>query len=158
MYRNSFQLNGNVNNRRRYRIVLVLCLVFLVSTIVLASVVGSNSAFRKNANQQFEQRSISAISSAIDEVNRLGGMVSSGTSARLAKVRQYVYLAEQMNSISIKLSGEGARMAPSDAFTAIYEALDTYEAQTQAATTSTHDIRTLLLSHLTQLQSILTTP
>ena len=155
MYRNSFQMNGNVNNRRRYRIVLLLCLIFMVSTIVLACTVGGNSVFRSKTNAQLEQRTVNAVSSAIDEVNRMGGLVTSGTGSRLAKVRQYVYLAEQLNSLAINLSGEGARMAPADAFTAIYSALDTYEAQTQAGTSSTHDIRTLLLSHLTQLQTIL---
>lgn len=155
MYRNTFPMNGNVNNRRRYRIVLVLCAVFMIATIVLACTVGGNSAFRTKTNAQLQQRTLNAVSSAIDEVNRMGGLVTSNTNSRLAKVRQYVYLAEQLNNLAVTLSGEGARMAPPDAFTAIYNALDTYEAQTQAATTSTLDIRTLLLSHLTQLQTIL---
>lgn len=158
MYRNSFQMNGNVNNRRRYRIVLLLCLIFMVSTIVLACTVGGNSIFRSKTNAQLEQRTVNAISSAIEEVNRMGGLVTSNTASRLAVVRQYVYLADQLNNMAIHLSGEGARMAPADAFTAIYDDLNKYEAQTQASTTSTHDIRTLLLSHLTQLQSILIAP
>ncbi len=156
MYRNSFSMNGNINNRRRYRIVLLACLVLLITTLVLAFTVGTNSAFRKNTNNQLRQRTVNSISSAIDEVNRMGGIVTSNMSSRLARVRQYVYLAEQMNSMAISLSGEGARMAPTEAFTAIYNDLDTFEAQLSAATASTHDTRTLLLSHLTQLQQILT--
>lgn len=155
MYRNGFQMNGNINNRRRYRIVLVLCLVFLLSTIVLGFLVGSNSAFRQKATAQFRQRTVNAISTAIEEVNRMGGLVTSGTTSRLAKVRQHVYLADQLNTMAISLSGEGARIAPAEAFTAIYSALDSYETQTQGGKNSTHDVRTLLLSHLTQLQSIL---
>lgn len=156
MYRNNFPMNGNINNRRRYRIVLLLCLVFMITTLVLAITVGGNSAFRKNTNNQVYQRTVNAVSSAIDEVNRMGGIVTSNMGGRLARVRQYVYLAEQMNSMAISLSGEGARMAPTEAFTAIYSDLDTFEAQLSAATASTHDTRTLLLSHLTQLQQILT--
>ncbi len=155
MYRNGFQMSGNIDNRRRYRIVLILCLIFMAATIVLGVTVGRNTVFRNQTNAQLEQRTVSAVSSAIEEVNRMGGLVTSGTGSRLAKVRQYVYLAEQLNNLAINLSGESARMAPSDGFVAIYDALASYEAQTQAGTSSTHDVRTLLLSHLTQLQSIL---
>lgn len=158
MYRNAFPMNGNVNNRRRYRILLLICLGLLISTLVLAFTVGTNSAFRKNTNQQLTQRTINAVSSAIDEVNRMGGIVTSNMNSKLSLVRQYVYLAEQMNSMAISLSGEGARMAPTEAFTAIYSDLDTFQAQLSAATASTHDTRTLLLSHLTQLQQILIGP
>ena len=44
---------------------------------------------------------------------------------------------------------------PGDLFTAIYTDLDTFEALTQAATSSTLDTRTQLLEHLSALQSAL---
>ncbi len=155
MYRNAFQMNGNVNNKRRYRIVLALCVLFMISTIVLASTMGANSAFRNKTNDQLRQRTINAVSNAIDEVNRMGSIVTSDMNTRLARVRQNVYLADQLNSMAISLSGEGARMIPHDAINVINEVLDTYASQISAATSSTHDTRTLLLAHLTQLQAIL---
>lgn len=158
MYRNSFQMTGNVNNKRRYQVILLLCLVFLISTIVLASIVGTNKAFRNNTIQQLRQRTVSAVEAATAEVKTMGGIVTSNSNARLAKVRQYVYHAEQLDQLAVSLQGESARMIPLEALTAIYDTLDTFEAQVAASTSSTLDTRTLLLSHLTQLQTLLNTP
>ena len=67
MYRNSFQPSGNVNTRRRYRIVLILCVIFFLSTVALAVTVGSNAAFRTNTVNKLNQRTRSAIGNAISE-------------------------------------------------------------------------------------------
>ena len=63
---------------------------------------------------------------------------------------------EQLNSLSISLAGgEGGRLAPDAYFTQLYSDLDTFEAIVQQSTTSTLDIRSQLLNHLTQLQALL---
>ena len=159
MYRNSFKVNMTTGDMRlQRRVLLIACLVLLIGCIVLSVIAARSSTYQHRAENQFNQRMISAAASAIDEVNRMSGLVTSNTTSRLARVRQYVYTMEQINAISISLSGEGARLAPDEAFTALYGDLDTFESLAQAATTSTMDARTSLLAHLTTLQSILTGP
>ena len=63
---------------------------------------------------------------------------------------------EQLNAVSMALAGgESGRLAPDDAFSALYNDLNNFESITQQATTSTLDARTQLLNHLTLLQGIL---
>ncbi|MCI5565629.1 MAG: hypothetical protein MR400_08050 [Clostridiales bacterium] len=157
MYRNSQKVHMNATDTRmQRRILAALCLVFLITTIFFGVTAVRNAVYQKNARTQFNQRMLSAASSAIDEVNRMAGMVTSNTASRLAKVRQYVYLMDQLNAISIALSGEGGRLAPAEAFTALYSDLDAMEALMQTATASTLDSRTVLLAHLTYLKDCLT--
>lgn len=137
------------------RVLICVCAVLLIAVIALTYTVIRNSVYRSQAQVQFSQRMISAAASAVDEVNRMSGIATSSTSARLSRVRQYVYCMEQLNLMSIALSGEGGRLAPNEAFTALYTDLDTFEAQTQSATSSTLDTRTQLLTHLATLQAIL---
>lgn len=157
MYRNSQKVHMNVTDMRLQRRVLVIaCAVLLAAALGLGMTALRNSAYRGRAETQLGQRMLSAVSSAVDEVNRMSGIVTSNTTSRLARVRQYVYYMEQLNAISMALAGgEGGRLAPDDAFTALYSDLDAFESLTQTATTSTLDVRTLLLAHLTTLQSIL---
>lgn len=157
MYRNSQKVHLNAaDTRLQRRVLLIACAVLLIATIALSVSTASNGAYRGRAEAQLSQRMLGAAASAIDEVNRMAGMVTSNTTARLAKVRQYVYYMEQLNEVSMALAGgEGGRLAPDDAFTALYNDLANFESITQQATTSTLDARTQLLNHLTLLQSIL---
>lgn len=147
---------NNVDLRSRWRFLLIACAVLLCLSIVLGIAVTRNSVYRSRAEVQFRQQMISAVSAAVDEVNRLSSTVASNTSARLSRVRQYIYYMEQLNLLSMNLSGgEAGRLAPDEAFTVLYSDLETYESKTQAATSSVMDTRTLLLTHLTTLQSLL---
>lgn len=141
--------------RLQRRVLFILCAVLLIAVIVLTVSVIRASVYRSQAQTQFRQRMIGAAASAVDEVNRMSGIATSSTSARLSRVRQYIYSAEQMNLMNVALSGEGERLAPAELFSALYTDLDTFEAATQAATSSTLDIRAQLLDHLTQLQTAL---
>ncbi|MBE5781889.1 MAG: hypothetical protein E7329_01075 [Clostridiales bacterium] len=157
MYRSSQKVHFNAaDTRLQRRVLLITCAVLLIAAIVLGVLAASSGAYRSRAEIQFSQRMQGAVSSAIEEVNRMAGMVTSNTTARLAKVRQYVYYMEQLNAVSMALAGgEMGRLAPDDAFTALYNDLDTFESIAQQATTSTLDARTQLLNHLTLLQGIL---
>ena len=155
MYRSSFQPTGNINTRRRYRIVLILCIIFFICAAVLAFTFGSNAAFRTNTNNKLRQRTRNAINTAISEAEKLDGTINSNTAAQLARVRQSVYLAEQLSAISVELSGEGARLIPVSFFSSnsdIYDTLDAYLADldrlmidTEAVTMN--DDGTILLSY-----------
>ncbi len=70
-------------------------------------------------------------------------------------VRQYIYNIDQLNLISISINGEEGRLVPQEAILALYDDLDTYEKLVQTATSSTLEIRTTLLTHLTALKELL---
>ena len=135
---------------------LIFCAVLLVLSAVLGFFTIRSMGYEGKVHGQIGQRMYSACASAIDEVDRLGSIVTSNASARLARVRQYVYYMDQLNSLSISLAGgEGGRLVSADRFTTLYTDLETVENLIQLSTTSTLDARTLLQKHLTELQSVL---
>ena len=156
MYRKP-QMRGQTTNTDlllHRRILLIVCAVLLLATALLGAAVLRNGADRDKMKAQFSQRMYSACVSALDEVNRLGSIVTTNASARLARVRQYIYYMEQLNAMSISLTGgESGRLAPADAFTALYSDLDNFEALIQQSTTTTLDARSTLLTHLQLLQA-----
>ena len=138
------------------RVLLIACILLLGLVIALGFVAVRNGAYKDRAEMQFSQRMYAAASSAVNEVNRMGGYTTSSTNSQLSRIRQYIYYMEQLNSLSISLAGgEGGRLAPDAYFTQLYSDLDTFEAIVQQSTTSTLDIRSQLLNHLTQLQALL---
>ena len=145
---------GNTDLRLQRRVLLALCAVLLVAVIVLGIMAVRGSTYQGRVKMQFDQRMYSASAAAVDEVNRLGSIVTSNASARLARVRQYIYYMEQLNALSISLTGE--QLAPADAFTALYGDLESFEGLLQQSTTTTLDTRSLLLTHLQALQTYLT--
>ena len=142
-------------NQKKQKVLMVVCAVLLIAAVALASVVAHTAVFKSNTDRQLSQRMRNCVSDAIAEVNRMSSVVSSGTATRLGVVRQYVYTMDQLNQISIALHGNGGRLAPQEAFTALYSDIENFEKLTQTATSSTLDARTLLLTHLTNLQLVL---
>ena len=158
MYRKSaprFQA-GNTDLRLQRRVLLGVCAVLLVAVIVLGIMTVRGASYQDRVKMQFDQRMYSASAAAVDEVNKLGSIVTSNASARLARVRQYIYYMEQLNALSISLTGK--QLAPADAFTALYGDLESFEGLLQQSTTSTLDARSLLLTHLQALQALLNHP
>lgn len=158
MYRKTtprFQVT-NENLRTQRSALLILCAVLLILVLILGFFTLRNMDYQGKVQTQIKQRLYSACSSAIDEIGRLGSIVTSNASAQLARVRQYVFYMEQLNSFSISLAGgEGGRLVSADRFTTLYSDLETIENLIQLSTTSTLDARTLLQDHLTQLQNTL---
>ncbi|MGI6686931.1 MAG: hypothetical protein ACOX6Y_00970 [Christensenellales bacterium] len=141
--------------RFQRRLLLGVTLVLLLGVIGLG-IWGANQAFTINrVKEQLERRINSALIDAIDQVSRLTGGVQSNTGSKLALVRQYIYNIDQMNSIAISVFGEGGRIVPTEAIAALYHDIDVYETTIQTATSSTLEIRTTTLTHLTALQAIL---
>ncbi len=140
--------------RLQKRVLLGTILVLLIAVVVLAALYAGGANARPRTEQQFFSRMRSCASLAVDQVTRMENMSLSNTSAKLGLVRQYVYCMEQINQMSISLYSKS--YVPTEAFTAIYADISQYESLAQAATSSTMDIRTTLLEHLTGLQSLLT--
>ena len=150
-----FQMtNENLKNQRSA--LLVVCVVLLVLSAVFGFFALRNMNYQGKVQIQIKQRMYSASSSAIDEIDKLGSIVTSNASARLARVRQYVFYMDQLNSFSISLAGgEGGRLVSADYFATLYADLDTLENLIQLSTTSTLDARTMLQNHLTEMQNAL---
>ena len=150
-----FQMtNENLKNQRSA--LLVICVVLLVLVLVSGFFAVRNMDYQERVHTQIRQRMYSASASAIDEIGKLGSIVTSNASARLARVRQYVFYMEQLNSFNISLAGgESGRLVSAEHFTRLYADLETLENLIQLSTTSTIDARTLLLDHLTELQNAL---
>ena len=146
----------NENLKTQRSALLVVCAVLLILSLVLGFFALRNMDYQGKVQSQIRQRMYSASASALDEIGKLGSIVTSNASARLARVRQYVYYIEQLNGFSISLAGgEGGRLVSADYFTTLYADLDTIESLIQLSTTSTLDARTLLQNHLTELQNAL---
>ena len=155
-YTQGMQRVPDVVTEKRLKVLAVLCAALLVVSVVLSGMVVREMVFRRNTDKQLTQRMMNYTSDAIAEVNRMSGVVASGTSTRLGMVRAYVYAMDQLNQISISLHGQSGRLAPQEAFDALYADLENFETLTQTATSSTLDARTLLLTHLSNLQLYLT--
>ncbi len=142
----------SMGTKTQRRLVVAL-IVLLTAALVFVSISYiSAAAYRTAAKQQFSKRINSAVIDAIDQVNRMTGGVQSNSSSKLAMIRQYVYSIDQINGISTAISGETGRLVPQIAIDALYDDLDTYEVLVQRATSSTLEIRTTLLTHLTALK------
>ena len=146
----------NENLKTQRSVLLVVCAVLLILCLVLGFFTLRSANEQGKIHTQISQRMYSASASALDEVVKLGSIVTSNASARLARVRQYVYYMEQLNSLSVSLTGgSGGRLVSDDHFTVLYADLDTVENMIQVSTTSTLDARTVLQNHLTELQNAL---
>ena len=140
--------------RLHRRVLLIVCIVLLSLVVLLGVTVLRNRDYQGKVQMQINQRLYSASASAIDEVNRLGSIVTSNASARLSRVRQYIFYMEQLNNMSISLAGgESGRLVSAARFTDLYADLDNMETLIQLSTTSTIDARTQLTAHLTELQN-----
>lgn len=139
--------------RQSMLIVIIVILMAAVAFLSISYMRANN--YRSAVEQQFTKRINSAVIDAIEQVNRLSGGVQANSASRLAVVRQYVYSIDQYNQISTSISGEAGRLVPQEAIIALYDDLDTYDKLVQTATSSTLEIRTTLLTHLTALKELL---
>ncbi|MBR3015584.1 MAG: hypothetical protein IKH57_00625, partial [Clostridia bacterium] len=89
-----FQIT-NENLKTQRRVLLTVCAVLLIAIAVLCFFTVRNMNYQGKVQSQISQRMYSASASAIDEVSKLGSIVTSNASARLARVRQYVYYMDQ---------------------------------------------------------------
>ena len=150
-----FQMT-NENLKTQRSVLLIVCIVLLILSAALGFFVLRNMDYKGKVQTQIKQRMYSASASALSEIEKLGSIVTSNASARLARVRQNVFFMEQLNSFSVSLAGgESGRLVSADYFTTLYSDLDAIENLIQLSTTSTLDARTLLQNHLTELQKAL---
>jgi hypothetical protein len=95
-----------------------------------------------------------AVSDAIDAVNRLTTGIQSDSAAKLALVRQNIYLIDRLSSLCLAICGEAT--VPPEALTALYDDVNNYQELLQTVSSSTLETRSMLLNHLLSLQDLLT--
>lgn len=150
---------SNTDLRLHRRVLLIVCIALFIVSLILGGAYIRSSSYQKRMQTQLYQRMYSASAAAMDEVTKLGSIVTSNASARLARVRQYIYYMEQLNAMSISLAGgEGGRIVPDDALSALFSDLESFENLLQQSTTGTLDARSLLITHLQALQVYLSQP
>ncbi len=143
------------SNQRNRRVAVTLIILVLVAAVVALGILYAGSAsYRTNAQTQFKRHVVSAVVDAIENVNRLTSGVQSDSAAKLALVRQNVYLMDRLNLISTTLSGGGGELVPAEALSVLYEDLNNYDRLLQTGTSSTLEIRSTLLTHLTALHEL----
>jgi len=147
-----FQRYGTKGQQRLMAAALAALAVALVVLVVLYL---SAASYRTRMGEQLERRINSNLLDAIGLANRMTGGVQSNSSIRLGQIRQHVFAMDQINALSIAVGGEGARIIPQEAVTALVDALDRYEVIVQTATGNTLEVRTLPLTHLHSLQELL---
>lgn len=141
--------------RRRMRILALLLVLALAGCAFLGLRTASYGATVNGARQQLMLRVRSCCADARNLAERMPSTVQSNTAANLAAIRQSVYAMDQLNATAIALFGESGRLVPAEAFTALYDDLDTYFGIIQINTVSVMETRELLINHLTALQSLL---
>lgn len=156
MYRYSHQVRQNMANYRLKNMLIAIALVIsLAGCVILGGLFAGAADYRHDSREQISHRIMSDLTNARTLAERLTSSVQSNTASTLAQIRQYVYAMDQMNAMAIALDGEGGRIVPADAISALYQDLDTYFTIIQTNTSSILETRTLLINHLNALQLVL---
>ena len=135
--------------------VLTSMAVLLLAVVLLGFLYTGNAGYKAQAMNQFERRINSNLIDAVAQVGRMSGSVQSNSFIKIGLIRQHVYTIDQINEVSIAISGEAGRIVPQEAIAALFSDLDRYETAIQTATGSTLEVRTQLLTHLMALQQTL---
>ncbi|HPA60461.1 MAG TPA: hypothetical protein PLO90_00770 [Clostridia bacterium] len=151
--RPSFQ--ASYGTRSQQRLLLAALVIFLVASLVLGFLYTRTVVYRNKAEATMNARLNSNLVDAISQVSRMAGGVQSNSAIKLGQIRQHIYAMDQVNTISMSISGEGGRLIPQEAINALYSVLERYEVAVQTATGNTLELRTLLLTHLMSLQELL---
>ena len=153
MYRYSSSIGlGSSRERQMRKVLLAAIAVLLVVILVLVIVLIRTSRTGNSIRTEVSSRISSDLSNAITMVNRMDRSTTSKTLSDVGKIRQYIYSMEQMNRLCISV--EHVRLISDDVFSALYSDLENFESLTQGAKASTLDAQALLLTHLTNLQTL----
>ncbi len=156
MYRYSSgmdSVSGRRNEVMIRKLLTAAVAVLLITVLVLVIILIRSGPSGVNVHSEIMARINSDLSSAITVLNRMDRSTTSKTMSDIGKIRQYIYAIEEMNKLSIAL--ENVRLISDDVFTALYSDLDNFDSLISGAKSSTLDAQTLLLTHLTNLQTLL---
>ena len=152
-YSSSMDTGGSRRGENIRRLLTAAVAVLSVAVLVLVIVLIRTGTPGVNVHSEIMARINSDLSSAIIVLNRMDRSTTSKTMSDIGRIRQYVYAIEEMNKLSIALDNN--RLISDDVFTALYGDIDNFEMLLSGAKASTLDAQTLLLTHLTNLQTLL---
>ena len=156
MYRYSQQMRLNTAKTRLWNRILALLLILAIAGCVFLALSWQRSnALTQKARSQLLARVRTCCTDAKNLAEKLSTSVQSNTALQLAHIRQGIYAMGQLNTVAISLDGEGGRIVPAEALSALYEDVDSYFSVIQTNTVSVLEIRALMINHLTALQGIL---
>ena len=156
MYRYSHQVRMNMGRYRlRNAIILGLLILSLLACIMLIGMYASAAHYRSVSREQIEATILSDLTNARTLAERLTSSLQSNTPVTLSQIRQYIYSIDQMNKLAIHLDGEGGRIVPNNAISALYQDIEAYFSIMHPRTSSILETRTLLVNHLNALQLVL---
>ena len=133
-------------------VLLIVCALMLGAVVILSAMLIKNKDTQAVYETQIHVRMLGAVNSAINEVNSMSGVVTTSAATRLSRVRQYVYLMEQLNQMLQAVSG-GGQLISGDQIAYLFEALDSFESAIQQSVSNPLDLRTQLLNQLTEIQT-----
>ena len=156
MYRYSSTFQGNMQQKRsqqRIQFLTIALIVLLVICVALSVVCILRGSTNGNIQEEVNARITQDLSNAITLVNRMDRTATSRTISDIGRVRQYIYSMDQMNRLCYSVSG--TRLISDDVFTVLYSDVDNFDSITQGAKSSTMDAQATLLTHLQNLQSVI---
>ena len=153
MYRYSSSMNtgGSVRGESIRRLLIAAVAVLSIAVLVLVIILIRTGTPGVNLHSEIMARINSDLSNAITVLNRMDRSTTSKTMSDIGRIRQYVYAIEEMNKLSIAVDNN--LLIHNDWFVTLYSDIDSFEALLSGAKSSTLDVQTLLLTHLTDLQS-----
>jgi hypothetical protein len=135
------------------KLLLSLIVILLATTILFLSLYLAGRGVKPQVKSLIERYTVIAVSDAIDSVNRLTTGIQSDSAAKLALVRQNIFLIDRLSSLSLSICGEAT--VPPEALTALYDDVNRYQELLQTVSSSTLETRSTLLNHLLSLQDLL---
>ena len=73
----------NADLRLHRQVLLISCAVLLIAAVVFGTLYFTGKGYRTQVQLQIRQRMYSASSAAVDEVNRMGSIITSSASSRI---------------------------------------------------------------------------
>ena len=136
------------------KLLIGLIVFFMVTTILFMSLYLAGRGAKPQVKSLIERYTVIAVSDAIEADNRLIAGIQSDSAAKLALVRQNIYLIDRLSSLCLAICGEAT--VPPEALTALYDDVNNYQELLQTVSSSTLETRSMLLNHLLSLQDLLT--
>lgn len=154
MYRYSQHVRDGMGlSRTRQRVLSILCVIFLASSVVLGVVAYRAGGYRSEHRVLQEKRMLQEANQALSQYNSLSRTGGSSSSSVLGKIRQHVYALKALEEMNDTLNGVDSRRVDETIFSRIFSILDAFEVKLQTGQSSTEQ-QASLLEHLNYLVAV----
>lgn len=156
MYRKTQQRvymnRGDLKLQRR--VLALICVVLLAAVVSLVIVLLNKNGLESKATREIHNRMYITYNSAYDVASRMNSATAkSDQVAQTAMIQQYVYYMEQLNELNNALFS--SRLTAPELYMALKSDLTSLTSLINQGTSTTQDVRTDLLNHLSDLGAAL---